>query len=78
MWIRNLKLRREIKRCKRKIELIEQRRERSQAALMAAILSGTDPDDRDVDYFNQFTEMIDREREKMHTFMRELKEKKKK
>ena len=78
MWIRNLKLRREIKRCKLKIELIEQRRERSQAAFMAAILSGTDPDDRDVDYFNQFTEMIDREREKMHTFMRELKEKKKK
>lgn len=72
MWIKKMKLRREIKRCKRKIELIEQRRSRSQAALVTAILSNTHPDDKDVDYFNQFTQMIDREREKMHALMQEL------
>ena len=78
MFLQALKLRREIRRCKRKIEMIEQRRARSQAALITAILDGTDPDDRDVDYFNQFTEMIDREREKMHALMRQRDEKKKK
>jgi len=75
MPFRKMKLRREIRRCKRKIELIEQRRARSQAALVTAILSNAHPDDRDVDYFNQFTQMIDHEREKMRAYMEELKKK---
>ena len=72
MWFKKMKLRRAIRRCKRKIELLEQRRSRSQAALVTAILSDTHPDDRDVDYFNQFTQMIDSEREKMRALMKEL------
>ena len=73
MLIRQIKLRRAIRRSKRRIEMIEQRRSRSQAALVAAILSNTHPDDRDVDYFNQFTEMIENERGKLHALMEELK-----
>ena len=72
MLIRKIKLRRAIRRSKRRIELIEQRRSRSQAALIAAILANTHPDDRDVDYFHQFTEMIEKEREKLHALMKEL------
>lgn len=72
MWFKKMKLRRAIRRCKRKIELLEQRRSRSQAALVTAILSDAHPDDRDVDYFNQFTQMIDSEREKMRALMKEL------
>ena len=70
--IQKIKLRRAIRTLKREIEQIEQRRNRSQAAIVKAILSGTQPDDCEVDYFNQFTRMIEREREALQTMLREL------
>ena len=53
-------------------ELLEQKRTRSQAALVEAILLKTTPKDGDVDYFNQFTRQIEEERAHLHELMTEL------
>ena len=66
------KLKKEIEKSKLKIEAIEQKRSRSQAALVEAILKHEEPDDKDVDFFNQFTEQIDNERNHLHELMSEL------
>ena len=64
-----MKLKKQIKECKEQIESLEQKRERSQAALLSAILKHEVPNDDDVDYFNEFTLKIEAEREKLHRFM---------
>ena len=66
------KLKKAIEKSKARIADIEQRRSRSQAALVDAILRHVDPDDKDVDYFNQFTAQVDEEREHLHQLMEEL------
>jgi hypothetical protein len=66
------RLKRAIKRSKKQIAQLEQRRTRSQAALMEAILQHTSPDDRDVDFFNYFTTRIDEERGRLRQLMEEL------
>ena len=66
------KLKKAIEKSKARIAEIEQKRTRSQAALVSAILNHTDPDDKDVDYFNQFTAMMEEERENLHKLMKEL------
>ena len=66
------KLKKAIKNSKKQIEQLEQKRSRSQAALVEAILKQTEPDDQDVDYFNTFTEKIEAERNNLHKLMAEL------
>ena len=66
------KLKKAIKVSKERIEEIEQKRSRSQAALIEAILKNTQPDDADVDFFNRFTEQIEAERENLHKLQKEL------
>ena len=66
------KLKKAIKNSKDRIAEIEQKRTRSQAALVEAILRHTDPVDRDVDFFNQFTAQIEEERENLHRLQKEL------
>lgn len=66
---RKMHLRSEIKRSKNRIEELEKKRSRSQAALVAAILAHTEPNDEDVDYFNGFTKEIDAEREKLRALI---------
>ena len=73
-----MKLKREIEKSKEKIAELEQKRTRSQAALVEAILRHTDPDDKDVDFFNEFTEKIEAERDRMHGLMAQLDELQKK
>lgn len=68
------KLKKAINKSKERIAEIEQKRTRSQAALVDAILRHTDPDDRDVDFFNQFTAQIEEERVNLHRLMKELDE----
>ena len=68
------KIRKEIEKSKKIIEMLEQKRTRSQAALVEAILRHTDPDDRDVDFFNQFTDQIEAERTHLHSLMSKLDE----
>ena len=70
--LKKWKLKREIEKCKKQITVLEQRRTRSQAALLEAILTHQSPDDADVDYFNRYTAIIDEERDKMHALKKEL------
>lgn len=60
-----IKLKMQINSLKKEIEIVEQKRVRSQAALVEAILTNTSPDDTDVDYFNKFTLEINRLRDKL-------------
>ncbi len=66
------KLKRKIRNCKKRIADWEQKRTRSQAALVEAILMHTEASDSDVDYFNMFTKKIDTERELLRKFTAEL------
>lgn len=66
-----MKLRKQINQAKKNIEELEQKRSRSQAALVSALLKNEVPNDEDVDYFNRFTEKIDAERDRMHVLMEE-------
>jgi hypothetical protein len=65
-------LNKKIAQCKASIEELEQKRSRSQAALITARLSNTAPDDEDVEYFNKFTAEIDAQRELMRALIAEL------
>ena len=47
----NLKLNREISDLEAEIELLEEKRTRSQAALLDAVLDGVEPNGEDMDYF---------------------------
>lgn len=54
-----IRLKRRIKVLDERILFLEKKRERSQAALVEAILKGCEPKDEDVDYFNRYTRNID-------------------
>lgn len=69
---KKMKLNKAIKNSKERIAMLEQKRSRSQAALVEAILTNTEPNDADVDYFNQFTAQIEEERDHLHSLMKEL------
>ena len=69
---RKARIRRDIKRCLREIELLEHKRERSQAALIEAILTQTSPSDTDADYFNRFTAQIEANRARIQKLQEEL------
>ena len=69
-----LKLKKQIRKSKEKIAELEQRRSRSQAALVAALLRNEIPRDEEVDYFNHFSEKIDLEREHLHALTKEYEE----
>ena len=69
-----MKLKKAINQSKERIAEIEQKRTRSQAALVEAILRHTEPDDRDVDFFNQFTAQIEEERVNLHRLVQQLEE----
>ncbi len=71
---KKMKLKKQIEDCKKRITELEQKRSRSQAALVEAILTHTEPDDKDVDFFNMFTKQIEDVREDMHAKMVELEE----
>lgn len=66
------KLRKAIEASKKRIEEIEKKRSRSQAALVEAILTHTEPNDSDVEFFNNFTAQIDAERNHMHELIGQL------
>ncbi|MBR6918290.1 MAG: hypothetical protein IKN38_08905 [Clostridia bacterium] len=68
------KLKKAIEKSKARITEIEQKRSRSQAALVDAILRHVEPNDNDVDYFNQFTAQVEEERDNLHRLMKELEE----
>lgn len=66
------KIKREIKKCNKLIIILEKKRYRSQAALVAAILNSEDPNEDDVEYFNQYSELINSKREEIHEYQKKL------
>ncbi|MCH5162664.1 MAG: hypothetical protein J1G38_04160 [Clostridiales bacterium] len=70
-------LKRAINDCELEIRAYERKRERSQTALMRAMLSGTKPSPEDEQYFNVFSNLIDETREKLRGLYAELEELKK-
>lgn len=66
------KLKKAINNSRKKIAALEQKRTRSQAALVYALLNHTTPSDSDIEYFNKFTVEIENERSTMHALMADL------
>ena len=67
-----IKLKAQIKRSKLRIEEIERKRERSQAALIQSIVRKEEPTDEDADYFNKFTDQINAERNHLRRLTKRL------
>ena len=67
-------LKKAIEDCEREIEAYEHKRERSQTAIMRAMLAGTKPLAEDEKYFTVFSNLIDQEREKLRGLHAELAE----
>ena len=57
-WSEKRKLKHEIKVCMQTIQEIERKRSRSQSALVQAVLLQETPDERDVEWFNKYTDEI--------------------
>lgn len=72
------KLKKAIDDSEREIEALEQKRERSQIAVMRAMLTGTKPSPEDEQYFLTFSALIDQERENLRKLYAELNELQKK
>ena len=66
------KLKKAINASRKKILTLEQKRTRSQAALVYALLNHTTPNDADIEFFNQYTVQIENERAHMHELMAQL------
>ena len=68
------RLKRAIDDCEREIEALEQKRERSQIAVMRAMIAGTKASAEDEQYFMVFSKLIDEEREELRKLYAELEE----
>lgn len=68
------KLKKEIDDIEREIEALEQKRERSQIAVMRAMMQGVKPSPEDQHYFLTFSMLIDNERENLRQLYVELAE----
>ena len=71
-------LKRAIEDCELEIQAYEKKCERSQKAIMRAMLAGTKPSPEDQQYFTTFSALIDQERERLRGLYSELDELKKK
>ncbi|MGI6279219.1 MAG: hypothetical protein ACOYJS_01495 [Acutalibacteraceae bacterium] len=56
---KKMKLKKEIKKLKQEIVSLENKRARSQSALVANILQKKEPDEKDVEFFNAYSKQID-------------------
>ncbi len=70
---RKSELKKIISETEKEIEALEKKRERSQSVLLNAIVSKTEPDPADVEYFRVFTALIDERRELLRKHAAELK-----
>lgn len=71
------KLKKAIEECELEIRAYEKKRERSQTAVMRAMLTGVKPSPEDEQYFTMFSNLIDEAREKLRTLYAELEDLKK-
>mgnify|MGYP001078209676 CR=1 FL=1 len=65
-------LKRAIANTEKEIEALEKKRARSQSVLLSAIVSKTEPNPTDVEYFRVFTALIDERRQALRQLMEEL------
>lgn len=70
---KNGQLKRTMAECERETVAYEQKRERSQAAIIRAMLAGTKPSAENAKYFNVFSNLIDEARERLRHLYAELK-----
>lgn len=68
------KLKRAITESESTIKALEEKRARSQSALMTAMLKKKKPDPQDEEFFQVFSTLIDNEREHLKQLIKELKE----
>ena len=66
------KLKKEIDDLEREIEVLEQKRERSQTAVIRALITNTKASQEDVQYFLTFSNLIDNDRESLRKLYAEL------
>lgn len=69
-----MSIKRQIRALSNRILFMEKKRERSQSALVQAILTGSSPHDDDVDYFNRYTREINETRDGIHVLQKRLDE----
>lgn len=72
------RMKRRIRTLTAQIRELETKRARSQSALTEALLSGKEPLDEDVDFFNKYTSHINVIRERIRELQHKLEEGKKK
>ena len=65
-------LKKAIEECELDIKASEKKWERSQKAIMRAMLTGTKPSPEDEQYFTVFSDLIDQNREKLRKLRDEL------
>lgn len=70
--MRRNKLAKEINILEKEISLLEAKRARSQAVIIEALISKTQPDDTDVQFFRTFTAEINVKREHLQELYTEL------
>ena len=75
---RKRQLKKEIDDLENEIEALEQKRERSQIAVMRAMIAGTKASPEDEQYFEMFSALIDKDREQLRKLYAELESLKKK
>lgn len=71
-------LKRAIKESEEEIESLEQKRVRSQAALMKSVINESKPNEMDVEYFKTFSSLIEVERANLRKLKQEYEKLKKK
>ena len=67
-------LKHKINKCQRRIDILEIKRTESQTSLVDSYLKKTSPNDQDIDLFNQYTQEIEQEKNKLQELIDELKQ----
>lgn len=70
-------LKNQIRDCELEIESLEQKRMRSQSALLRAVLSNAKPDPTEVEFFRVFSDLIDQQRALLADLNQQLRDLKK-
>ena len=66
------KLKKQLVEKEKQIQIIEQKRMRSQSAIVEAILAHEDPSDEDTDYFNEYSAQIKQLRDELRELIQAL------
>ncbi len=70
---RKRELKRAIEDCELEIKSLEQKRMRSQSALLESVLMKSEPDKTEMEYFRVFSALVNKERQRLIQLNEELK-----